>query len=64
MAQLIDGKLISTQIKDESKTPEELIVFNEMSNAIKEAMKKLAASRVVGLIIAGEVIKDLTAKTL
>lgn len=28
----------------------------------KEAMKKLAASRVVGLIIAGEVIKDLTAK--
>lgn len=30
-----------TQIKDESKTPEEMIVFNEMSNAIKEAMKKL-----------------------
>ena len=30
-----------TQIKDDSKTPEELIVFNEMSNAIKEAMKKL-----------------------
>ena len=30
-----------TQIKDDSKTPEELIVFNEMSSAIKEAMKKL-----------------------
>lgn len=30
-----------TQIRDESKTPEELIVFNEMSHAIKEAMKKL-----------------------
>ena len=30
-----------TQIKDNSRTPEEIIVFNEMSNAIKEAMKKL-----------------------
>ena len=30
-----------TQIKDDTRTPEELIVFNEMSNAIKEAMKKL-----------------------
>ncbi len=30
-----------TQIKDNTRTPEELIVFNEMSNAIKEAMKKL-----------------------
>ncbi len=30
-----------TQIKDETKTPEEIIVFNEMSAAIKEAMKKL-----------------------
>ena len=30
-----------TQIKDDAKTPEEIIVFNEMSNAIKEAMKKL-----------------------
>lgn len=30
-----------TQIKDDSRTPEEVIVFNEMSTAIKEAMKKL-----------------------
>lgn len=30
-----------TQIKDNTKTPEELIVFNEMSVAIKEAMTKL-----------------------
>lgn len=30
-----------TQIKDDSRTPEEVIVFNEMSSAIKEAMKKL-----------------------
>lgn len=30
-----------TQIKDNTQTPEELIVFNEMSGAIKEAMKKL-----------------------
>jgi DNA-directed RNA polymerase specialized sigma24 family protein len=30
-----------TQIKDDDRTPEELIVFNEMSNAIKLAMKKL-----------------------
>lgn len=30
-----------TQIKDNTQTPEELIVFNEMSVAIKEAMKKL-----------------------
>ena len=32
-----------TQIKDDSKTPEEWVVFNEMSAAIKEAMKKLPA---------------------
>ena len=30
-----------TQIKDDTKTPEEIIVFEEMSGAIKEAMKKL-----------------------
>lgn len=30
-----------TQIKDDAKTPEETIVFNEISLAIKEAMKKL-----------------------
>ncbi len=30
-----------TQIKDNSKTPEELVAFQEMSGAIKEAMKKL-----------------------
>lgn len=30
-----------TQIKDDSRTPEEVIVFKEMSTAIKEAMKKL-----------------------
>ncbi len=30
-----------TQIKDDTRTPEELIAFNELSEAIKEAMKKL-----------------------
>lgn len=30
-----------TQIKDSSRTPDERIAFNEMSSAIKEAMKKL-----------------------
>lgn len=30
-----------TQIRDDSRTPEEVIVFKEMSGAIKEAMKKL-----------------------
>ncbi len=30
-----------TQIKDDTRTPEEIIVFEEMSGAIKEAMKKL-----------------------
>lgn len=30
-----------TQIKDDTRTPEELITFNELSAAIKEAMKKL-----------------------
>lgn len=32
-----------TQIKDDSRTPEELAAFQEMSSAIKEAMKKLPA---------------------
>lgn len=30
-----------TQIKDDAKTPDELVAFQEMSTAIKEAMKKL-----------------------
>lgn len=30
-----------TQIKDDSRTPEELVTFNELSSAIKEAMKTL-----------------------
>ncbi len=30
-----------TQIKDNARTPEELVTFNEISAAIKEAMKKL-----------------------
>lgn len=30
-----------TQIKDDSKTPDEVVAFQEMSGAIKEAMKKL-----------------------
>ena len=30
-----------TQIKDETKTPDEVVSFNEMSTAIKEAMKVL-----------------------
>lgn len=30
-----------TQIKDDARTPEELVAFNEMSAAIKEALKKL-----------------------
>jgi RNA polymerase sigma-70 factor (ECF subfamily) len=30
-----------TLIKDTTRTPEELIVFNELSSAIKEAIKKL-----------------------
>ena len=30
-----------TQIKDDTRTPEELIAFNELSEAIKDAMKKL-----------------------
>ena len=32
-----------TLIKDNTRTPEELLVFNELSSAIKEAIKKLPA---------------------